>query len=345
MKLYYMKKEALDILKSNIDITYNKYFIERDNKWLWKICDGNPFVEYKEIPDFDLTPIEDDISKGEIEFNNCKILYENLKFLTESQACDERLWAGLCHSVFYDYIRKRYDYDKTKPKTAKLAISNIKSRFFFSGGTRSGLYRNSISKCWWVGHNVYDGSNITNPFIKLDIIGSNDISTKISDIFFSNNFSANPTILNGIVMAFKNFKDENINLNFREHMRPSLQLLNAIGGNVILDCLNEEEIADILIDNIYAILQGDSQSIDIDDSENGDLIEEMNEKINEEIYISVGQKVKILDIDSKEEKIIKVDFLDTSSKIPPLAKFLIGKTEGEIIEFNNRKYEIITILN
>lgn len=184
MKLYFMKKEALDILKSNLDMVYNMYFTEKDNKWLWKVCGGDPFVEFKEIQDFQLAPIDSDMSKGEVEFANCKIIYQHLSFLTESQACDERLWAGLCHSVYYDYLRKRWDYDTKSPKTQKEAVSNIKSRFFFSGGTRAGLFRNSIAKCWWVGRNTYDPSNVANPFEKLDIIGSNDISSKISDIFY-----------------------------------------------------------------------------------------------------------------------------------------------------------------
>lgn len=106
MKLYFMKKEALDILKSNLDIVYNMYFTEKDNKWLWNVCGGNPFVEFKEIQDFQLAPIGPDMSKGEVEFDNCKIIYEHLSFLTESQACDERLWAGMCHSVYYSYLRK-----------------------------------------------------------------------------------------------------------------------------------------------------------------------------------------------------------------------------------------------
>lgn len=238
MKLYFMKKEALDILKSNLDIVYNMYFTEKDNKWLWKVCGGDPFIEFKEIQDFQLAPIDSDLSKGEVEFANCKIIYQHLSFLTESQACDERLWAGLCHSVYYGYLRKRWDYNEKSPKTQKEAVSNIKSRFFFSGGTRAGLFRNSVAKCWWVGRNTYDPSNVTNPFEKLDIIGSNDISSKISDIFYSNNFSANPIILNGIVKAFKNFKEENTQLSLKEHIRPSLQFLNAVGGGVVLDCLD-----------------------------------------------------------------------------------------------------------
>ena len=109
-----MKKDALEILKANLDVVYQKYYTEPDNKWLWTICGEDPFVEYKEIPDFVLTPIEGEKTIGEAEFNNCKILYENLMFLTESQASDERLWAGLCHSTFYDYLRKRYKYDIQK---------------------------------------------------------------------------------------------------------------------------------------------------------------------------------------------------------------------------------------
>ena len=280
MKLYFMKKEALDILKQNLDVVYNMYFTQLNNNWLWNVCGGNPFVEFKDIQDFQLTPIDPELSKGEIEFANCKILYDHLSFLTESQACDERLWAGLCHSVFYSYLRNRWGYDSKSPKNQKEAVSNIKSRFFFSGGTRSGLYRNSLSKCWWVGRNTYDPSN-SNPFEKLDIIGSNDISSKINEIFYSNNFSANPVILNGIVKAIKNFKDENMQITLREHIRPSLHYLNAVGGGIILDSLNEDEIANILIDNIYGIIQGDKQGVEIDEDEDEDEDENMNVDSNE----------------------------------------------------------------
>lgn len=122
MKLYFMKKEALDILKSNLDMVYNMYFTEKDNKWLWKVCGGDPFVEFKEIQDFQLAPIDSDMSKGEVEFANCKIIYQHLSFLTESQACDERLWAGLCHSVYYDYLSV-----ENKGLSQRLSVQDILS--------------------------------------------------------------------------------------------------------------------------------------------------------------------------------------------------------------------------
>lgn len=348
MKLYFMKKEALDILKSNLDVVYNMYFTEADNKWLWKICGGDPFVEFKEIQDFQLAPLESDLSKGEVEFANCKIIYQHLSFLSESQACDERLWAGLCHSIYYEYLRKRWDYDKKSPKTQKEAVSNIKSRFFFSGGTRAGLYRNSIAKCWWVGRNTYDPGN-TNPFEKLDIIGSNDISSKISDIFYSNNFSANPIILNGIVKALKNFKEENIQLSHREHIRLSLQLLNAVGGGVVLDCLDEDEIADIIIDSIYGIIQGDELGVETENE--SDEYEDMDadgneipaEKIDdnmEDRYVVIGQKVNVRITETDELKTILVNYIPNSTRIPPLAKSLLGCHIGDEVEFQGKTYLI-----
>lgn len=57
MKLYFMKKEALDILKDNLDFVYNKYYTDNDNKWLWNACGGNPFIEYKDVPEFSLSSL------------------------------------------------------------------------------------------------------------------------------------------------------------------------------------------------------------------------------------------------------------------------------------------------
>lgn len=353
MKLYFMKKEALDILKSNLDMVYNLYFIEKNNKWLWKVCGDDPFVEFKEIENFQLAPIESDMSKGEVEFANCKIIYKHLSFLTESQACDERLWAGMCHSVYYSYLRKRWDYDTKSPKNQKEAVSNIKSRFFFSGGTRAGLFRNSIAKCWWVGRNTYDPSN-ENPFEKLDIIGSNDISSKISDIFYSNNFSANPIILNGIIKAFKNFKEENIQLSFKEHIRPSLQFLNAVGGGVVLDCLDEDYIADMLIDNIYGIIQGDQQGVEIEnesdeykdmDIDGNDISdEEAYEDGAQDDYVVIGQKVNVRIRETDEQKTIIVNYLPNSTKIPTLAKMLLGCRIGDEVSFQGKTYMLEKII-
>lgn len=345
MKVYFMRRDALEILKGSLDSTYSKYYTESNSKWLWDICNGNPFCEFKEIPDFNLEALNSGLSKGEIEFNNCKILYRNLSFLSESQASDERLWAGLCHTVYYEYMRKRWGYDIENPKNAKEAVSSIKSRFFFSGGTRSGLYRNSMAKCWWVGRNTFDKTQI-NPFAWLDIIGNSDISTKISDIFYSNTFASNPSILGGIIKGMKYFNDEGIQLVTKDHIRPTLQLLNAIGGTVILDCLDSDEIADIFIDNVQSIIQGDKQGMEYEDTDN---LEDDSSEIGtdllsdnaDEAYVSLGQNVVVRNNNTGDEKTYKVDYLNSTKEIPGLARELLGKSIGCEFTYNNASYKIL----
>lgn len=337
-----MKKEALEILKSNLEFVYTKYYTENGNKWLWQVCGGDPFVEYKDVPDFKLANLESDLTVGEIEFENCKIIYKNLAFLNESQASDERFWAGLCHSVFYEYVRKRWGYHNTKPKKVKDAISNIKSRFFFSGGIRSGLYRNTLAKCWWVGRNTFDAS-VTNHFKKLDIIGSSDISSKISDIFYSNNFSSNPMILGGIIDGIQYFNKEGIQLTVKEHIRPTLQFLNAIGGGVILDCLSENEISDIFIDSVYSIIQADEQSVESDDSdyeEDTMVFDQEQSNIVEEKYVTLGCKISVKIMETNEPKTIIADYLQGTTQIPPLVQKLLGKTIGASASFQGKTYLI-----
>lgn len=259
MDLYYMKQEALDFFKENLDEFYINYYKDDNPKWVvdlyMKELGEEPFIKFKTIENFELFPINN--SKSKIEFENCKILYKNINFLNETEASDEKIWAGLCHSVFYSYVRNRWeDYNKVEIEEKNKAIGKIKSRFFFSGGIRAGIYRNTLSKCWWVGRNTYEDN-----FEKLDIIGSDDISTKINEIFYSNKFSSNPIILNGIIEGIKYFNDKEIKLDTKLHIRPTLQLLNVIGGGIVLDYLEKEEIAKIFIDNIKSIIEKKAQNI------------------------------------------------------------------------------------
>ena len=349
MKLYIMKTKALEVLKDNLPLIYVKYFTEPTNKWIEELYGENPFIEFKDVPEFSLAPLDADLAKGEIDLRNCKIIYEKLMFLSESQACDERLWAGLTHSTFYDYMRRRwgYGYGK-KPKTAEKEAGEIKTRFFYQGSGRGGFYRNTLSKCWWVGHNTYDPDNTVNHFEKLDIIGSNDISTKISDIFHNNTFASNPYIFIAIVNALKYFKEENKTLQTQTHIRPALQYLNAVGGSVVIDCLEQDEITDIFINAIESIMQGDKPSLsfndsldDVDDLEDDDTSEEYVEKMDEDgtssIPVTLGCKVMVRDSNGKL-KVYKYDYINGS--LPKNIPDFEGLFVGDSFEFKGNNYKI-----
>ena len=106
MKLYFMKQDAVDFMKHNMERLYTHYYQDKTNDWMEREYGSNPFSEFMEVPDFELAEI-DAMSVGEVDFENCKILYNNLRSLSESQCSDERLWAGLCNGTFYDYMRRR----------------------------------------------------------------------------------------------------------------------------------------------------------------------------------------------------------------------------------------------
>lgn len=335
MKLYFMKQEALETIKSNLPILYKKYYEESDNNWIYEICGADPFVEFATVPDFSLTNLDSGYTPGEIEFNNCKIIYENLKFLTESQASDERLWAGLCHTVYYEYLRQRFEYDKTNPEGKATEISAIKSRFFFTGGTRAGCFRNSISKCWWVGRATYD-STFENHFEKLDIIGSNDISTKISDIFYSNTFSSNSEVLDGIVEGIRTLRENEIKINAKDHIRPTMKMLNIIGGGIVLDYLTSDEITNIFVKNVKDILDGVNQGIAFTEDE----IENEDELQSEDGRILIDSMVILKNVNTGSETVHKVSISPATKEMPPLIKKIVGKFIGEEIEFEGDTYKI-----
>lgn len=132
MELCYLNGNALDTLKNSLSTTYEKYLTQHDNSWVAEVCGENPFVKFRDVPDFELEPLDSGLNVGEIDFRNSKTLYKNLQFLTPRQAADERFWTGFCHGAFYDYVRQRWEYDKIDLRTLKKAdaIKRITNRFF-----------------------------------------------------------------------------------------------------------------------------------------------------------------------------------------------------------------------
>lgn len=349
MKLYIMKREALETLKANLPTLYGKYYTEKTNKWIEEVCGENPFIEFKDVTEFSLADLDSDLTPGEVDLDNCKIIFEKLQFLSESQASDERLWAGLAHTTFYDYMRRRwgYGYGK-KPKGAEKESGAIKTRFFYSGNGRNGFYRNTLAKCWWVGHNTYNPNNNDNHFESLDIIGSNDLSSKITEFFFNFTFSSNPYIMAAIVESLRHFKEEGKQLLVRDHIRPAMSYLNAVGGSVVLDCLEKDEIMDIFSNSIEAIMQGDTPTVNLEKStsESADEIYDSDDEDNEssennEAEVVLGCKIVIRN-EEKETKTYKYDY--NNGFWPKALDVFTGHKVGDTVEILGEIWKIIDVV-
>lgn len=350
MKLYIMKREALETLKANLSVLYGKYYTEKTNRWIYDICGEEPFAEFKDVTEFSLADLDSDLTPGEIDLYNCKIIYEKLQFLSESQASDERLWAGLTNATFYEYMRKRwgYGYGK-KPKSAEKEVGAILTRFFYKSSGRSGFYRNTLAKCWWVGHNTYDFSNTGNHFESLDIIGSNDLNSKINEFFYNFTFSSNSDIMAAIIDALRKFKEEGKRILVREHIRPAMSYLNAVGGSVVLDCLEKEEIARIFSDAVDAIMQGDTPILNFDvniNSESEDMDysdDEISEAENllDLPEVTMGCKVVIWNT-NRETKIYKYDLINGA--LPKTVEIFTGHKVGDTIELSGQQWKIEDVI-
>ena len=366
MKIYFMKQNALDYLKYNINELYQNYYKYDTNEWLYDALGYEPFEFFMEIPTFSLAEITE--KKGVLELENCKRIFEAFKNLSPSQASDERLWAGLCHSnEFYNYVRSRWDYPTMKYKKPSDDAGKILSRFFFKG-SRSGMYRNTLSKCWWVGYLTYDETNKN--WDRLDAIGSEDFSSKVSDIFYSNTFSASDEILTGICMALNVYRKRGISLQVRNHIRPMLQYLNAIGGATVLDFYSKDEIAIIVtefIENIRNNSMGSSiifnENEEDDDQEDEffdegvnidyfEQLEEYEELVEEFDPNSVGLKADkvtygcLVYVDKLPANITTrfyIPFNEDGVELTKLQGYFIGKEIGDIIKFGINSYIIKSI--
>ena len=113
MKLQFVCYDNIDVIKSNLDSWVNK-FKQPSSDWLSEELDQPLFsdTKFKEIKDFSLDMSADPKKAFLTEAENAIRVYSNLKFLTDSQASDERLWAGLCLGPFWTYVQYRWGIDQ-----------------------------------------------------------------------------------------------------------------------------------------------------------------------------------------------------------------------------------------
>lgn len=92
MKLQFVCYDNIDVIKSNLDSWVNK-FKQPSSDWLSEELDQPLFsdTKFKEIKDFSLDMSADPKKAFLTEAENAIRVYSNLKFLTDSQASDERL--------------------------------------------------------------------------------------------------------------------------------------------------------------------------------------------------------------------------------------------------------------
>lgn len=307
MKLYFIKKDALDTLRGNLKTNARKY-MNPTNEWIVDFFDGeSPFVEYKkEVENLKLDMSSDRPNTTDLE--NVKRIYNAMKMLSETDATDERLWAGLAHGQLWEFMRYRWQYDIEVP-----VARNIETRYMFGYGIRASNYRNTLSKLWWVGRLTYD-EHRTNSYELTDVL-SRDFTTRVNDLLYSNMYSANPTICRSFLSAIKFHEDRGASIN-GDVFRKATQYLNVLGGMYILDYFEEKELIDKIINEVYRLLDENRSIVINGKGISQDLIENAtsNNKVLNLIEAKVFQ-IKLSEIQVDEQQFNKVPYIEKVTQL------------------------------
>lgn len=244
MKIKFMKSRALDTLKKD-DLKINLNSYKGDNSWLrQKYNEDELFGVYNkvEFPDFEL--IKEKGTKA--DFENMKILYTALKDLTLSQASDERIWAGLAHSYFWDYMQIRWPL----PDNSNDKNSHVLNNYFFWNSTKA-PFLNGLSRLWWYAKYTYD-ETLDDPFELTKYICEHDINGKIFYLL-SCNFVTDDLIFKNIIKAIKKFEEDNRPIS-RSEFKKLVPYLNRISGKIVLDSLDADDLMNIVTNKLHDII-------------------------------------------------------------------------------------------
>lgn len=235
MKLQFIKQDDLDIIKSNLEI-WAPRFQSDSSEWLEQEFDGHLFhdTKYREMPDFQL-----DMSLEKVfqtDALNAQRLYDKLSFLSDSDAADERLWAGLCMGHFWKYTQYRWEIQK------KCTADAIKQHFMFAYGARRSVMRNALARLWWIGRFTYDPDRADKYELTKFMCEHNDHIMHILE----RNTSNNPMIIRAFIDGILSARKEGLNVN-TDAVGELSRYLNLLGGIYILDCLPPERITEKIL--------------------------------------------------------------------------------------------------
>lgn len=244
MKLHFLHENMLENLRENIETNLHNYKSD-SNKWIFEFFENdNSFLELvKEMPQFKLNMSYEKPQESDIE--NVKMMYTKLKNLTNVEASDERLWAGMAHSDFWDYMRYRLSFDKKEPDMQK-----IKNSYFFSSGRKKSLIQHKLSRLWWIGKLVYDEER-KDAFELLQVFNT-DFFNRSFNLFFSN-FSNSQKITKVFLETILEFEKNGVKIK-REIFNDIIIRLDVLGGSMILDYLDKNELKHKISEKIENLL-------------------------------------------------------------------------------------------
>lgn len=228
-----MTAEAVKYVKANIKQLTSYYAEGADPQvWIKEKIGKEAFVEVSELEFDDCSLLITEDTPSANDGDNVKLFYLNFKGINDSFASDERLWAGLAHTVYYDYMLKRWPKG-TDP-------SSIINHYFFAGGPRSYMM-NTLSRLWWYGRKTYREDD-TKPWKIFDYF-IHDING-FGFTLFGSNWSNSEHSLDLFFEAIFEYTEENKRKVDRQLFNDARVYTTCLCGIYVLDACDNRFIID-----------------------------------------------------------------------------------------------------
>ena len=236
MKLMYLEQDEIDDIKIN----YNKYkdhFNDKDSQWFLNYFNHHNWLKETKIENPGII-LSQDISYDISDRKNIAIMYDALRDLDPSIATDERLWAGMLFSDFWNYVQYR-----RKKEIESENEKDIKNSFLFMRGTKRSCFVNCLSRLWWTGYLLYD-EEAQNHYHAADLIASNAYASNIV-LISSNNFISNRQLALGVFDCIEKRQAAGDKIG-RYHYVEANKYINCVGGMLLLDTMTRHEICHLV---------------------------------------------------------------------------------------------------
>ena len=229
MRINYVTEDDLNTIKKNLPNIFNKVIIGKECT-ISELFNDASFIKKSSmaVEDFKLDMSQPVGKESFTDTENVKRVYNHMRFLSDSQASDERIWAAYTFDRFLDYMRYRWPAERPE---------DLENRYLFGYSVQRSLFRNGISRLWWIGRFTFD-SNREDPYELTSFLCRNQ--DYIENICGRNIFN-NPAVGHAAISALLDAEKAGIAIS-REIVREIGKYINLLSGTYLLDALEPDDI-------------------------------------------------------------------------------------------------------
>lgn len=170
------------------------------------------------------------------DYKNSVEIYECFKNLTESQASDERFWAGYAiESNVYEYLKYRW----------KDTVNILRYRVVYDVSGKRGVMYQGIARLWWFSHITYDSLR-ENPYELTEFAFK---YPHVLEKMIYRNFSNSKSIRMGIIEGIKDFVEKGGKYRVL-NIDKLYKYISTLGSVSLIDNITQTEIRKLTENNL-----------------------------------------------------------------------------------------------